>query len=90
MLKQCIGTQNYSNISINIILHDICENQYCSIYSLPRMKQRVIFSHCAYGVYSLHLSATTAPPMSKDPDYRIRECIVLVIGYETKEWHEYM
>ena len=31
------------------------------------MKQGVFLSHCAYGVYSPHLSATTVPPMSKDP-----------------------
>ena len=37
------------------------------------MKQRVIHNHCAYGVYSPQLSATAVPPMSKDPDNRIRE-----------------
>ena len=36
MLEQCIGTRNYSNISINIALHDIVENLFYSIHRLPK------------------------------------------------------
>ena len=36
-----------------------CENWYCN--------------HYVYGVYSPYLSATTAPSMSKGPDYGIQE-----------------
>ena len=35
--------------------------------------ESLFLDHCTYGVYSPHLSATTAPPMLKCPDHRIRE-----------------
>ena len=37
--------------------------------------QTMILNHWAYGVYSPTFAATTAPPMLKYPDYRIRECL---------------
>ena len=36
-------------------------------------RQNEILNHCKYGHDSLHLAATTAPHLSKDPDYEIRE-----------------
>ena len=72
-LKEICSNNVLAPMNIQQYIHDICKDKYSGIH---RMNQRVIFSYCAYQVYSPHLSATTGPPMSKHPDPRI-SCLVI-------------
>ena len=60
MLNKCFGTQKHSNRCITVYyMYMVYTNlKYCSVHRLPWIKHRVILNHCAYGVFSPHLSAT--------------------------------
>ena len=55
------------------IKYHICENQNSDPFRLATIRQNLILDHCTYEMYSPEFATTTAPPMSKYTDYRIRE-----------------
>ena len=60
------------NIHMNIKNH-ICEYRNPGPFIFTTLRQNFILNHCTWGMYSPQFAATAAPPMSKDPDYRIQE-----------------